>query len=227
MQHFLNSALGSKAAKFKTALTVAAIGVFFGVFFASGMMEVARSGIFNPELFTVFEVLVIFLALMYSDVVLLDLFNTFGLPTSTTVSLVFNLMGASVGVSLIKVISSGSDLTTVYQYLNISSIITIVVAIISSVFFAFIFGYLFQYLTRLIFTFDYLEKFKKYGAIWTGFALSVLSLFIFLKGAKGATFIPLEVVDYIKNNTLLLLGYMFIGWTIIIQLLMWFTKINK
>lgn len=224
--NFLNSALGSKAAKFKVALTVAACGVFFGVFFSSGMMEVARSGIFNPEMFTLFEVLVIFLALMYSDVLLLDVFNTFGLPTSTTVSLVFNLLGASVAVSFIKVLSSGGALATVYEYLNVSSILTIVTAIISSVFFAFVFGYLFQYITRLIFTFDYIEKFKKYGAIWSGFALSLITLFIFIKGAKGATFIPPEFISYIKDNTLQVVGIMIVFWYILIQLLMWTTKIN-
>ena len=224
--NFLNSALGSKAAKFKTALSIAALGVFAGIFFSSGMMEIARSGVFNPELFNVNEVLIIFLAMIYAQVLLLDIFNTFGLPTSTTVSLVFTLLGASVAVSIIKVLGTGDQLSSVYAYLNLSSILTIIVGIVSSIFFAFIFGYLFQFLTRLMFTFDYIEKFKKYGAIWSGVALSLIFMFIILKGSKGATFIPKEIIDYIKDNTMLIIGVMIIFWAIIIQFLMWFTKIN-
>ncbi len=224
--NFLNSAIGSKAAKFKTALTVAAFGVLAGVFFSSGMMEVARSVIFKPDLFNLNEVLIIFLAVMYTDVLLLDIFNTFGLPTSTTVSIIFGLLGSAMGMSLVKVLNSGENFTAIFEYLNTSSIFAIVIAIVSSVFFAFIFGYLFQYITRMIFTFDYLERFKKYGAIWSGFALTMLTLFIVLKGAKGASFIPPDFINYVKNNMLMLSGMAVVAWYIIIQLLMWITKID-
>ncbi|HRP01740.1 MAG TPA: inorganic phosphate transporter [Candidatus Kapabacteria bacterium] len=224
--NFLNSALGSKAAKFKTALTVAAIGVFTGIFFSNGMIEVARTGVFNPERFNVTEVLIIFLAMIYAQVLLIDLFNTFGLPTSTTVSLVFTLLGASVAISAIKVINVGGEFSTVYEYLNLSSLLNIIVGIISSIFFAFIFGYLFQFLTRMIFTFDYIDKFKKYGAIWSGVALSMIFMFIFMKGAKGATFVSEGLLQYINNNVSIIVCGLIVFWTIVIQLLMWFTKIN-
>ncbi len=224
--NFLNSALGSKAAKFKTALTIAALGVFVGIFFSNGMMEVARTGVFNPERFNLNEVLIILLAMMYAQVLLIDLFNTFGLPTSTTVALVFTLLGASIAVSVVKVIQTGSAFTTVYQYLNLSSILTIIIGIVSSVFFAFIFGYIIQFITRLIFTFDYIEKFKKYGAIWSGIALSLIVLFIFLKGAKGSTFIPKEILSFIDANLTLIFISSIAVWTIIIYFILWFTKIN-
>jgi phosphate/sulfate permease len=224
--NFLNSSVGSKAAKFKTALTVSAFGVLVGVFFSSGMMEIARSGIFNPEMFYLQEVLIIFLATMYTDVLLLDIFNTFGLPTSTTVSIVFGLLGSSIGMSIIKVINNGQSFNYLLDFLNINSISVIIIAIISSIFFAFIFGYLVQFITRLIFTFDFEKRFKKYGSIWSGFALTSLTLFIVLKGIRGASFITSDVIDYINNNLIFLTGLSFVVWTIIIQILISFTKIN-
>ncbi len=224
--NFLNSALGSRAATFQIAMLVASLGILVGVTFSSGMMEIARSGIFNPQYFYLTELLIIFVALMFQDILLLDLFNTFGLPTSTTVSLVFGLLGASVAISIIKVVQNNDDLSAVIGYLNTDSVLVIVSAILMSILFAFIFGFIFQYLSRLLFTFSYKERFRKFGSVWSGLALTSLSLFILIKGAKGASFIPPDVSEWIQSNQLILSAYMFVGWTLLIQLLMWFTKIN-
>lgn len=224
--NFLNSALGSRAATFRVAMIVASIGVMVGVTFSSGMMEIARTGIFNPQFFNLTELLIIFIALMFTDVLLLDLFNTFGLPTSTTVSLVFGLLGAAVGVAIIKVLQLGQDLSYVVDYINTDSVLVIISAILLSILFAFTFGYIIQYLTRLLFTYSYKSNFRKFGALWSGLALTSLSLFILIKGAKGAAFIPPDVSEWIKQNQLLLSAYMFVAWTLLIQLMMWFTKIN-
>lgn len=224
--NFLNSAIGSKAAKFRTILIIAGIGVLIGVMFSSGMMEIARKGIFNPEYFVMPELLFIFLAVMFQDILLLDFFNTFGLPTSTTVSIVFGLFGASIAISLIKIALAGDSLITLSNYINWRSVGTIVSAIVLSIVIAFVVGAIIQYITRLIFTFDYQKRFKKYGAIWSGFALTALTLFIILKGAKGAAFISEDTSIWIKSNIPLLSIYLVIGWTIILQILMWTTKIN-
>jgi phosphate/sulfate permease len=224
--NFLNSALGSRAATFRVAMIVAALGVMVGVTFSSGMMEIARSGIFNPQYFFLTELLIIFVALMFQDILLLDLFNTFGLPTSTTVSLVFGLLGAAVGVAIIKVVQSENDLTHVVNYINTDSVLVIISAILLSILFAFAFGYVIQYLTRLLFTYSYKPNFRKFGSVWSGLALTSLSLFILIKGAKGASFIPPDVSTWIQSNQLVLSAYMFVGWTMLMQLLMWFTKVN-
>jgi len=224
--NFLNSALGSRAATFRVAMIVASLGVLVGVTFSSGMMEIARSGIFNPQFYGLTELLIIFVALMFQDILLLDLFNTFGLPTSTTVSLVFGLLGAAVAVAIIKVLQLGQDLSYVVDYINTNSVLVIISAILLSILFAFTFGYIIQYLTRLLFKYSYKPNFRKFGAVWSGLALTSLSLFILLKGAKGAAFIPPDVSEWIKQNQLLLSAYMFVAWTMLIQLMMWFTKIN-
>lgn len=224
--NFLNSALGAKAGSFKTLLIVAALGVLVGVLFSSGMMEVARKGIFDPSYFLMPELLIIFVAVMYQDILLLDFFNTLGLPTSTTVSIVFGLFGSASAISIIKIIGNDQSLSLLNQYINTGSLLKIISAIGLSIVIAFIVGAIIQYLTRLIFTFNYSKTFRRYGSLWSGLAVTALSLFILLKGAKGATFIPPETSDWIKNNIPLLSLYLFIGWSIIVQLLMWFTKID-
>ena len=153
--NFLNSAIGSKVAKRNTIMIVASIGIIIGATFASGMMEVARKGIFNPQFFTFSEVMFIFLAVMLTDIILLDLFNTFGLPTSTTVSIVFELLGASVAMAVIKVMGNGEGLSAVSQYINSASALKIILGIFLSVGVAFTVGALVQYITRILFTFDY------------------------------------------------------------------------
>ncbi len=224
--NFLNSAIGSKAAPFRIILLVAAIGVLVGVTLSGGMMEIARSGIFNPQFFIVGELLIIFVAVMFQDIFLLDLFNTFGLPTSTTVSVIFGLLGSSLALSVIKVLEKGMNLGDAIMYLNSDKVLEIVSAILFSIVIAFIAGAFFQYLTRFLFTFGYKEKFRKFGSIWAGLALTCLTFFIMLKGIKGASFMTPELADTIKQNTIYILTASFVLWTIILQLLIMFTKIN-
>lgn len=224
--NFLNSAIGSKAAPFKLIILVAALGVMAGVTFSSGMMEIARKGIFNPEYFLMPELLFIFLGVMFQDILLMDFFNTFGLPTSTTVSIVFGLFGAAVAMAIIKISNTGDSFSTIGDYINSQSVLMIITAILLSIIIAFLVGSFVQYVTRTLFTFDFKERFRKYGSIWSGLALTALSLFIVMKGAKGASFIPADAAAWMKNNVSLLSLYLFIGWTIILQLIMWFTKLD-
>lgn len=224
--NFLNSAIGSKVASRRTIMIIAAIGVLFGTTFSSGMMEVARKGIFNPEFFTMHEVMIIFLAVMLTDILLLDLYNTFGLPTSTTVSIVFEIFGGAVAIALIKVSQASDGAMSVLNYINTANVITIIVGIGLSVVFAFIFGVLIQFLTRTIFTFNYEKTFKRYGAIYCGAALSVITYFILVKGAKGSSLLTTEDAQWIKDNLGTILGISFLAWTIVWQLIITFTKIN-
>ncbi|MEJ2110607.1 MAG: inorganic phosphate transporter, partial [Acidobacteriota bacterium] len=152
--NFLNSAIGSHVAPRYVILIIAGLGIMCGVGFSSGMMEVARKGIFNPQFFTMPELLTIFLGVMISDLILLDLFNTYGLPTSTTVSIVFELLGGAVAVSFLKIIQQGGDLFTLYQYINTSRALVIIFGILLSIIVAFTLGAIVQFFTRLVFTFD-------------------------------------------------------------------------
>jgi len=224
--NFLNSAIGSKVAPFKVIMLIAALGVFVGVTFSSGLMEIARKGIFNPEMFVLMELMAIFLAVMFQDILMLDMFNTFGFPTSTTVSIVFGLLGASLAISIIKVTQSSGDLIVLMEYINVGNVFKIVSAIFLSIVFAFVFGSLIQYITRMIFTFDYEKRFRRYGSVWGGFALTCLTLFILLKGAKGSSLMTEDLSLWINSNIWLLSVYAFVAWTILLQLMMWFTKIN-
>ena len=224
--NFLNSSLGSKVAPRHIILIVASAGVLAGTFFSSGMMEVARSGFFNPEMFKLNEVMVIFLAVMFTDVLLLDLFNTFGLPTSTTVSLISSLFAGSIAVALLKLDAEGKNFSELGNYINSARALGIFTAIILSVFISFFVGSVVQYISRLIFTFDFESRLKRYGAIWASVALTSITYFIFVKGAKGATFIPPDVVKFVTENTAMFLGANIVFWTIILQLLLWFTNIN-
>jgi len=223
--NFINSAVGSKAFSFKVIMFVAALGIILGSTFSSGMMEVARSGIFHPQYFYFSEIMFLFLAVMITDVILLDMFNTFGMPTSTTVSLVFELMGAAVGIVLVKILTQ-DDAMSMYQYINSEKTITIVFSILLSVGIAFTFGVLFQYLSRLLFTFNYQKTIKYFGAIWGSLAIVGITYFMMVKGAKGASFLTPEMVNTIENKALIILLFSFIGWAIIFQLLIWFTKFD-
>jgi phosphate/sulfate permease len=224
--NFLNSSLGSKVAPEKIILLIASIGIIIGVTFSSGMMEVARKGIFNPEHFVLEELLIIFFAVMVQNILLLDLFNTFGLPTSTTVSMVFGLFGGALAISILKTWSAGESFDTIIEYLNTGKLLAIIAGIFLSVIFAFIFGSIIQWISRLIFTFDFKNKIQKYGAIWGGLALTLITYFILVKGAEGASFITEYTIEWIKSHTWQLMLYSFIGLTIILQLLMLFFKIN-
>ncbi len=224
--NFLNSSVGSRVAPRYVIMVVASVGILAGVTFSSGMMEVARKGIFFPRHFMMPELIVIFLAVMLTDVVLLDLFNTFGLPTSTTVSIVFELIGAAIAVSLMKIFDSGQSLLDLAQYINTGKALAIIAGILLSVGVAFICGALAQFITRLLFTFDYQKRLKRYGALWGGMALSMITYFILIKGAKGASFITPAMLVWIKGHTWTLLGGGFALFTVLFQLLMLVARIN-
>jgi phosphate/sulfate permease len=224
--NFMNSSIGSKVAPRHIIMLVASLGILAGVTFSSGMMEVARKGIFHPKFFLMPELVTIFLAVMLTDVLLLDLFNTFGLPTSTTVSIVFELLGAAVAVSLIKVHMLGDNYTTVVNYINTGKALAIIMGILLSVVIAFLFGALAQFVTRLLFTFDYKKRLKRYGGIWGGLALSVITYFILIKGAKGTSFLLPETVSWIKTHAWTIVSASFLFFGVVFQLLTLFTRIN-
>jgi len=224
--NFLNSALGSKAAPFKIVMLIAAVGIIFGATFSSGMMEVARKGIFHPEMFFFGEIMFIFLAVMMTDVILLDVFNTLGMPTSTTVSIVFELLGAAVAISIIKVTGSGEGIENVGNYINSAKALAIVSGILLSVVIAFTVGAIIQYIVRLVFTFDYAKTYKYFGAVWGGIAISAITFFILIKGAKGSSFLTAQSVIWIKDHTTWILLFSFAGWSLILQLVMRIFKIN-
>lgn len=224
--NFLNSAVGSKVAPRHIILIIASLGVFVGTVFSSGLMEVARKGIFNPEMFLFQEVMIIFLAVMITDVLLLDLFNTFGLPTSTTVSIVFELLGAAVAVSILKLVESGTDFSGFVQFINSSKALAIIGGILLSIAVALAVGALIQFVTRLIFTFDFKSRIKRYGAIWGSIALTAITYFILVKGAKGTAFLSPEAVKFILGNTSLILGGSLLFWFVVLQILLLTTKIN-
>ncbi|MEN6295829.1 MAG: inorganic phosphate transporter [Chloroherpetonaceae bacterium] len=224
--NFTNSAIGSKAGSFRIVMICAGLGIFVGTLFSGGMMEIARSGIFNPAFFTFPEVMIIFFAAMAADVILLDFFNTYGLPTSTTVSIVMDLLGAALGVSVFKIVQNAVPFGEIVNYLNIGKIVAILSSIVLSIAFAFIFTFLFQYISRLLFSFDFKKRFKQYGSIWGGFSITIISYFIFLKGLQYAPFITADTYNYIQDNINVVLLGLFLFSTIILQLLHWFTKIN-
>lgn len=224
--NFLNSSIGSKVAPFKIILAIAGLGVILGATFSSGMMEIARSGIFHPDKFYFSEIMIIFLAVMITDVMLLDTFNTFGLPTSTTVSIVFELLGAAVAISIVKIGHSTDSLTDLSTYINSAKALAIISGILLSVIVAFTSGTIVQFITRLIFSFNY-ERYLKYvGAIWGGIAITAIVYFILVKGAKGASFMTPDTIAWIHTNTTKLLLFSFIGFAIILQFLISFFKVN-
>ena len=215
--NFLNSAIGAKAAPFKVIMIIAAAGIFFGATFSSGMMEVARKGIFNPQYFYFSEIMIIFLAVMITDVMLLDVFNTFGMPTSTTVSIVFELLGGAVAISFIKTLNNPE--MPLSEYINTAKALEIILGILFSVVVAFSVGAIVQYITRLAFSFNYDKRIKYFGALWGGIAITAITYFILIKGAKGASFMTSEAKEWVKSNTWEIIGICFIGWTVIMQLM--------
>jgi phosphate/sulfate permease len=212
--NFLNSAIGSKVISLRTIMIVASIGIFIGAVFSSGMMEVARKGIFNPREFYFDEIMVIFMAVIITDILLLDFFNTLGLPTSTTVSIVFNLLGASVIMSIFKIIESESQtLADIGTYINTEKAITIISGILLSVLIAFSVGAFVQWISRLIFTFQFEKKIKNFGALFGGIALTSITYFIFIKGLKGTPYYK-DMAGFLKNNELILVFVSFLIFTV-------------
>ena len=187
--NFLNSAFSSKAARLRTIMIVASIGVGIGAIFSNGMMEIAKKGIFNPEMFYFEELMVIFAAVMLADIVLLDFFNNIGLPTSTTISIVFELLGASVGVAFVKELKEKDRLLHVIdgvtEYINTGKVGQVISAIFVSVFIAFVVGSFVQFITRIIFTFNFERRMRYFSGIVGGIALSALSYFLVIKGLSG------------------------------------------
>ena len=224
--NFLNSAIGSRVAPRHIIIIIASLGILAGVLFSKGMMEVARKGIFQPKFFTMPELMVIFLAVMLTNMMLLDLYNTFGLPTSTTVSLVFGLLGAAVAVSLIKVSQASEGFASLVKYINTAKALAIISGILLSVVIAFICGAVIQFLSRVLFTFNFAKRLKRYGAIWGGVALASITYFIFIKGAGGSVVMPPEAIAWIQANAWLILFFIFLVCAVILQLLMWFSRIS-
>lgn len=213
--NFLNSAIGSKAIPFKTIMIVASLGILCGAVFSSGMMEIARSGIFVPEKFSFQEVMIIFIAVMVTDVILLDIFNFFGLPTSTTVSIVFELLGAAVCLAVYKIYDGNLNWSLLPTYINTEKASEIVVSILLSVAVSFSLGMIIQYVCRLAFSFKFENKTKKFGPIFGGIALAAISYFILIKGLKSVTFISDDAKAWIHEYELMLLASSFVVFTIV------------
>ncbi len=199
--NFLNSAIGSKAISFRTIMIVASIGIACGAIFSSGMMEVARKGIFHPSEFMFDEIMYIFMAVMITDILLLDFFNTLGMPTSTTVSIVFELLGAAVAMSLMKIAADGGNFSEVVNYINTDKAVEIILGILLSVVVAFSVGAFVQWISRLLLTFNYNKKAQWVGALFGGVALTAISYFIFMKGIKGTEYAK-ESFDILNGETI-------------------------
>ncbi|MBK42994.1 MAG: phosphate:sodium symporter [Flavobacteriaceae bacterium] len=213
--NFLNSAIGSKAISMRMIMTVASLGIFFGAVYSSGLMEVARKGIFIPAMFSFNEIMYIFMAVMITDILLLDFFNTLGLPTSTTVSIVFNLLGAAVIMSLIKIgANDGQSFGDLVNYINTTKALQIVSGIVMSIFIAFTVGAIVQWTSRLIFTFQTQEKIKNFGVIFGAIALTAITYFIFLKGLKGTPYYK-DLKGSIEGNEFYIMGASFALWLIV------------
>ena len=219
--NFLQSAVGAKAASFKTILFIAGIGVFIGAALSNGMMDIARHGIYQPEHFYFAEIMCILLAVMLTDVVLLDVFNTMGMPTSTTVSMVFELLGGTFALALIKVY--GSDTLGLGDLINTDKALSVIMAIFVSVAIAFFFGMLVQWLARIVFTFNYTKKMKYSIGIFGGIAATSIIYFMLIKGLKDSSFMTPENKHWIQENTAMLIGCFFVFFTI---LMLHWCKVN-
>lgn len=221
--NFLNSAIGAKAASFKTVLFIAGIGIFIGASLSNGMMDIARHGIYQPEHFYFAEIMCILLAVMLTDVVLLDVFNSMGMPTSTTVSLVFELLGGTFALSLIKVYNS--DTLGLGDLINTDKALSVIMAIFVSVAIAFFFGMLVQWLARIVFTFNYKNKMKYSIGLFGGIATTAIIYFMLIKGLKDSSFMTSENKQWVQDNTLMLVGCFFVFFTLLMQVLHWL-KVN-
>lgn len=222
--NFLNSAIGAKAASFKTVIIIASIGVFLGAVMSNGMMDIARHGVFRPENFSFFDLICIFMAVMVTDIILLDVFNSLGMPTSTTVSMVFELLGATFAVSIFKLAHDTTGLTFA-ELLNTEKALSMILGIFLSVAIAFVFGTLVQYLSRLWFTFNYRRGLAWKIGLFGGVSITAIVYFLLIKGAKGLSFMTPEVKGWINDNTVLILVACMCFFTVLCQLLHWM-KVN-
>ncbi len=216
--NFLNSAMGSKAASFKRIIIVASIGVFLGAAMSNGMMDIARHGIFRPEHFSFYDLICIFMAVMVTDIILLDIFNSLGMPTSTTVSMVFELLGATFVVSLIKMATDTPDLGF-NDLLNTEKALSVILGIFLSVAIAFFFGTLVQFIARLIFSFNYRSRLRWKIGIFGGICATAIVYFLLIKGIKDLTFMTPALKAWIDTHTLVIILCCLGGFTVIMQLL--------
>ena len=221
--NFLSSAIGSKAVSFKKIMIIASFGIALGAIFSSGMMEVARKGIFNPELYYFDEIMIIFLAVMITDILLLDFFNTLGLPTSTTVSIVFELLGAAVSIAAYKIWENSQSINELITYINYSKATQIILGIILSVFIAFTIGAIVQWVSRLILSFDFKRNSNIVSSIFGGIAITSITYFILIKGIKGTSYSEITfnyfqgetINNLIESNASQIIIYLTVIWSLI------------
>ncbi len=223
--NFMNSAVGAKVARYRTIIIVAAVGIFTGAILSNGMMDIARHGIFQPANFNLHEIMCILLAVMVTDVVLLDLFNTLGLPTSTTVSMVFELLGGTFILALLKIIGDETGMLSIGNLMNTEKAFSVIMGIFLSVAIAFIAGTFVQYISRLIFSFNYKKKLSWTIGIFGGLSVTSLSYFILIKGLKNAPFITSATTAWIDANSFYLMTGFFLFFTLLMQILHW-CKVN-
>ncbi|MCH7783974.1 MAG: inorganic phosphate transporter [Bacteroidetes bacterium] len=225
--NFLNSAIGSKGVSFKTIMIVASLGIAFGALSSSGMMEVARKGIFLPSEFYFNEIMIIFMAVMITDILLLDFFNTLGMPTSTTVSIVFELLGAAVVMSLIKISNSNTEtFSDLSHYINTEKASEIILGILLSVIIAFSVGAFVQYISRILLSFKFEQKAKWVAALFGGIAATAITYFILIKGLKGANFVSVDFKEFVFANSLIIVTISFVFWTGLSALITGYFKIS-
>ena len=217
--NFLNSAVGAKVATYRTIIIVAAIGVFVGATMSNGMMDIARHGIFQPEHFAFYELMCIFLAVMVADVIILDVFNSLGMPTSTTVSLVFELLGATFMIATIKIIGDSTNFFDYGNLLNTEKALSVILAIFLSVAIAFIAGTIVMFVSRLVFSFNYEKNLKWTIGLFGGVALTAIAHFTLMKGLGKSSLMTPEISDWIQSNSFLIIAGMFVGFTLLMQLL--------
>lgn len=223
--NFMNSAVGAKVARYKTIVIVAAVGVFVGAIMSNGMMDIARHGIFQPANFSFYEIMCILLAVMVTDVVLLDVFNTLGLPTSTTVSMVFELLGGTFILAILKIIGDETGLLSLGDMMNTEKALSVIMGIFLSVAIAFIAGTVVQYISRLIFSFNYKKHLSWTIGVFGGISVTALAYFVLIKGLKSAPFMSAESLAWIDANTTMLVVACFVFFTVLMQILHW-CKIN-
>ena len=219
--NFLNSSIGSKAAPFKVILLIAAIGVFVGATTSNGMMDIARHGIMQPDLFSFHEVICIFLAVMVTDVVLLDVFNTLGIPTSTTVSMVFELLGGTFAIAMLKIAGDATHTLEFADLINTDKALSVILGIFLSVIVAFVIGTIVQFVVRMVFTFDYKPKMKYLAGLFGGIAVTTIIHFLLINGLKSATFMTPEHLEWIHTHTLSIIFICFVVSGALMQVLYW------
>ncbi|MBN1252720.1 MAG: inorganic phosphate transporter [Bacteroidales bacterium] len=224
--NFLNSAIGSKTAPFWIIMAIASVGILFGATFSSGMMEVARKSIFHPEMFNFNEIMIIFLGVMLTDIILLDTYSTLGLPTSTTVSIVFELLGGAVAVAFYKLLQSNAGFSTLGDYINSGKALLIISGILISVVIAFSVGIVVQFIVRIAFTFKNRKSTNFFAVLWGAISITFITYFILVKGANGASFMSDEIKTWIESNASKIIIYSFVAWIAIFTILKIFTKLN-